>query len=288
MQTSESIPQGSIRKSKLIGKVLVYAILCAGAAAFLFPLIWMLLTAVKPLAETTRVPPTWLPSEFLWGNFLKATQQIPFWLYAKNTLIVCVLSVFGTLLSSTLVAYGFSRIKWAGRDSLFLLVLATMMIPFPVTMVPMFVVFAKLGWVGTLKPLWVPSFAASAFNIFLLRQFFRTIPMELSEAARIDGCSEMGILWRVVVPLSKPVLLVAGLFQFIASWNDFMGPLIYLTRQETYTLALGLQFFQSQHGGTQWNYLLAASALVILPVMVLYFFAQKFFIEGISMTGIKG
>jgi multiple sugar transport system permease protein len=288
MPTNEKRLQGSIRKTKLIGKMLVYAILCAGAAGFMFPLAWMVLTALKPIAETKHVPPIWLPSKFMWSNFLETTRQIPFWLYTENTLIVCILSVIGTLTSSTLVAYGFSRINWRGRDSLFLCVLATMMIPFPVTMVPMFVIFAKLGWVGTLKPLWVPAFAASAFNIFLLRQFFRTIPMELSEAARMDGCSELGILWRVIVPLSKPVLLVAGLFQFIFSWNDFMGPFIYLSRQETYTLALGLQAFQSQQGGTQWNYLMAASAMVILPVLVLYFFAQKSFIEGISMTGVKG
>jgi multiple sugar transport system permease protein len=163
-----------------------------------------------------------------------------------------------------------------------------MMIPFPVIMAPLFVVFGKLGWIGTLKPLWIPSFGAAAFNIFLLRQFFRTIPAELTEAARIDGCSELGILLRIVLPLSKPVLLVVALFQFIASWNDFLGPLVYLTRENTYTLALGLQFFQSQHGGTYWNYLMAASSLIVLPIIAIYFFAQKAFIEGISLTGLKG
>jgi multiple sugar transport system permease protein len=278
----------SHKKQRLVSAVAIHIILIAGAIAFLFPLIWMISTALKPIEETTRMPPTLIPSTFMWSNYTKATTAIPFWMYAKNTLIVCVLSVIGTLVSSTLVAYGFSRIQWKGRELLFYCVMATMMIPFPVIMAPLFVVFGKLGWIGTLKPLWVPSFGAAAFNIFLMRQFFRTIPMELTEAARIDGCSELGILCKIILPLSKPVLLVVALFQFIASWNDFLGPLVYLTRQETYTLALGLQFFQSQHGGTQWNYLMAASSLIVLPIIVIYFFAQKAFIEGISLTGLKG
>lgn len=278
----------SHKKQKAASSAAVHIILIVGAIAFLFPLVWMLSTALKPLPETTRIPPTLIPSKFMWSNYKEATTAIPFWQYAKNTLIVCSLSVLGTLISSTLVAYGFARIQWKGRDAVFYLVLATMMIPFPVIMAPLFVVFGKLGWIGTLKPLWVPSFAAAAFNIFLMRQFFRTIPAELTEAAKIDGCSELGILVRVVLPLSKPVLLVVALFQFIASWNDFLGPLVYLTRQETYTLALGLQFFQSQHGGTYWNYLMAASSLIVLPIIIIYFFAQKAFIEGISLTGLKG
>jgi multiple sugar transport system permease protein len=198
------------------------------------------------------------------------------------------MTVIGTLVSSTLVAYGFSRIQWKGRDTIFYCVLATMMIPFPVIMAPLFIIFGKLGWIGSLKPLWIPSFGAAAFNIFLMRQFFRTIPTELTEAARIDGCSELGILVRIVLPLSKPVLLVVALFQFIASWNDFLGPLVYLTRENLYTLALGLEFFQNQHGGTQWNYIMAASSLIVLPIIIIYFFTQKAFIEGISLTGLKG
>jgi multiple sugar transport system permease protein len=248
----------------------------------------MTLTSLKPLAETTQIPPTWLPSVWMWENYHEATTAIPFWVYAKNTLIVCALSVLGTLCSTTLVAYGFSRIDWRGRDVVFMCVLATMVIPFPILMVPLFVVFSKMHLVGTLTPLWLPTFGASAFNVFLLRQFFMGIPRDLSEAARIDGLAELGILFRIILPLSKPALLVIALFQFIFSWNDFMGPLVYLTRQETYTLSLGLQFFQSQHGGTQWHHLMAASTLIVLPVVVLYFFCQRYFIEGISLTGLKG
>ncbi len=214
--------------------------------------------------------------------------EVPmFLIYLRNTLIVAVLGVIGTVLSSSLAAYGFARIQWAGRDRLFLVALSTMMVPFAVTMVPMYGVFRALGWIGTLKPLWVPAFFGSAFNIFLLRQFFRTIPQDLSDAARIDGCSEWGIYWRIILPLSKPALAVVALFHFMWAWNDFMGPLIFLTKQETYTLSLGLQFYQSQHGGSEWHFLMAASTLMILPIVVLFFFTQRTFIQGISTTGMK-
>lgn len=223
-----------------------------------------------------------------WENFALAIRAMKYFpRYLGNTLLLCFLTVTGTVLSSALAAYGFSRIEWRGRNTLFLLALATMMVPFPVVMVPIYNLFRALGWIGTFKPLWVGSFCAGAFNVFLLRQFFLTIPRDLSEAARIDGCSEWRIFWQIVMPLSRPALTVVGLFQFMGTWNDFLGPLIYLTKQEDFTLALGLQFFQSQHGGTEWHYLMAASTLIALPIVVLFFFTQKTFIEGISMTGIK-
>ena len=224
-----------------------------------------------------------------WDNYpkaIKAMKEFPN--YLKNTLILCVLTVIGTVASSAIAAYGFARIPFRGRNKIFVIALATMMIPFPVVMVPVYCMFRWIGWIGTLKPLWVGSFTAGAFNVFLLRQFFMTIPKDLSDAARIDGCSEWRIFWQIILPLCKPALMVVGLFQFMGTWNDFLGPLIYLTNQKDFTLALGLQFFQSQHGGTQWHYLMAASTLVVLPVIVLFFFTQKTFIEGISMTGIKG
>jgi len=190
--------------------------------------------------------------------------------------------------SSALAAYGFARIPWRGRNKVFVIALATMMIPFPVVMVPIYCLFRWVGWIGTLRPLWVGSFVAGAFNVFLLRQFFMTIPKDLSDAARIDGCSEWRIFWQIILPLCRPALMVVGLFQFMGTWNDFLGPLIYLTNQKDFTLALGLQFYQSQQGGTEWHYLMAASTLVVLPIIILFFFTQKTFIEGISMTGIKG
>ena len=226
---------------------------------------------------------------FRWDNFTKAVKAMKFFpMYLKNTLIICFLTIIGTVASSALAAYGFARVPWRGRNQVFVLALATMMVPFPVVMVPVYTLFRWLGWIGTLKPLWVGSFCAGAFNVFLLRQFFMTIPKDLSDAARIDGCSEFRIFWQIILPLCKPALMVVGLFQFMGSWNDFLGPLIYLTNQSDFTLALGLQFFQSQHGGTEWHYLMAASTLVVIPVIVLFFFTQKTFIEGISMTGLKG
>ncbi len=213
---------------------------------------------------------------------------ITFLTYLLNTLVVAVLSVIGTVLSSSLVAYGLSRIKWRGSNTLFIITLSTMMIPFPVLMIPLYSVFRELGWIGTLMPLWVPAFFGSAFNIFLLRQFFLTIPSEISDAARIDGCSEFGIYWRIMLPLAKPALAVVALFQFLFCWNDFLGPMIFLTEPSTFTMALGLQQYQSQHGGSEWHLLMAASVLLVLPIIVLFFFMQKTFIQGISTTGVKG
>lgn len=338
-------------------RAVIYLLLTLGSALFLFPLIWMVSTSVKPVSQTkdarpslvpypekmvgqdgatypaayymepgareeklvalvsqggsetvidvdipggkkdrltvasdlVRIPPVWR-----WENYWKAITYkadilgyIPFLRYGRNTLYIGILSVIGVVLSNSLVAYGFSRIQWVGRDIFFTLTLATMMIPFPVLMVPVYVIFKTLGWVGTPKPLWVPAFFGGAFNIFLLRQFFMSLPFELSDAARIDGCSEMRIFREIILPLSRPALAVVALFHFMHVWNDFLGPLIYLTDQKTYTLAYGLQAYQSQHGGTQWPLLMAASTLVVAPVILLFFLTQKTFIQGITVTGMK-
>lgn len=322
-------------KTNPVLRLLLYLLLAAESILFLLPLVWMLVTALKPIEQTMAVPPTWAPWRYTvevgaatvpvklgkaledgrievvaeadgavmtvphaavrrrfaprWGNFREAVFAMKhFGTYLRNTLLLCLLTVTGTVLSSALAAYGFACIPWRGRRRVFLVALATMMIPFPVVMVPLYCLYRWLGWIGTLQPLWVGSFFASAFNVFLLRQFFMTIPKDLGDAARVDGCSEFRIFWQIMLPLCRPALMVVGLFQFLATWNDFLGPLIYLTDQSDFTLALGLQFFQSQHGGTEWHYLMAASALVALPVIVLYFFTQKRFIEGIAMTGLKG
>jgi multiple sugar transport system permease protein len=218
---------------------------------------------------------------------LAAGHRVSFWRFLANSLIICVFGVIGTVLSNAIVAYGFARVRWKGRDAFFAITLATMMVPFPVLMVPLYSVFKAFGWIGTLLPLWVPAWFGTAFNIFLFRQFFLGIPEELSEAARIDGCSEWRIFWRIILPLSKPVLATSALFHFLFAWNDFMGPLLYLTRQETFPLSLALQSFQSQVGGVEWHYLMAASAVTTLPVILLFFFAQKTFIRGIATTGSK-
>lgn len=255
---------------------------------FLLPFFWMVSTSLKPLNETMKLPPQWLPSSPQWNNYPDAMQAMgPFWLYARNSLLLAFLNVVGTVFSSAFVAYGFARLDWRGRDGCFFVLLATMMIPFPVVMVPIYGLFRALGWIGTFQPLWVPAFLAGAFNVFLLRQFFLSIPRDLSEAARIDGCSEFRIFWQIILPLAKPALLTVALFQFMATWNDFLGPLIFLAREDQYTLALGLQALQGTISGTPWHHLMAASTLVLLPVLVLFFFTQRTFIRGIATTGLK-
>lgn len=268
--------------------ILVFLALLFSAVAFLAPLAWMVSTSLKPLRETMTLPPVWIPSEIQWRNYPDAIAAMGhFWRYAGNSLFLAVMTVIGTVTSSALAAYGFSRVDWKGRDKVFLILLATMMIPFPVIMVPLYSLFKTFGWIGTFKPLWVPTFFAAAFNVFLLRQFFLTLPKDMAEAARIDGCNELQIFWHVVLPLSKPALLVVAIFQFMATWNDFLGPLVFLTEQKDFTLALGLQSFQSQQGGTAWHLLMAASTLVVLPVIILFFFTQRTFIEGIATSGSK-
>lgn len=244
-----------------------------------------------------RIEPQWFNYRVVLDpQFARERNYLPFdfFRYLGNTLTICILGVLGTVISCSLVAYGLARIPWKGRNVLFVLTLATMMIPFPVTMVPLYALYRKIGltlnwpWIGTFKPLWVPYWFGSAFNIFLLRQFFKTIPSELSDAARIDGCSEWRIFWNVILPLSKPALAVVALFHFMYAWNDFMGPLIYLTETKDYTLSLALQFFQMQQGGSEWHFLMATATLMVLPVIVLFFFTQKTFIQGIATTGMKG
>lgn len=283
-----------MRRRNLLATLSIEVVLIAMSVVFLFPLLWLISTALKPIEETMRIPPVWIPSRLQWNNFADAMTYgadklgyIPFLVYARNTMLLCILVVAGTVASNTVVAYSFARLKWKGRDAMFAATLATMMVPFPVLMVPTFALFRQLEWIGTFRPLWVPAWFGSAFSIFLLRQFFRTIPFELSEAAKIDGASEWRVFRDVVLPLCKPAIAVVALFSFMGTWNDFLGPLIYLLDQKTFTLALGLQFYQSQHGGTQWNLLMAASTIVVAPVIVLFFFTQRLFIQGIALTGLK-
>lgn len=271
------------------------AIIIAICATFIMPFLWMAATSLKTLPQTMSEPLNFFPNPQFhnYGDVLRS-EKVDFRLFARNTLLLAILTVSGTVFSSALCAYGFAKIRFKGRNALFGLMLATMMVPFPVTMVSMFSLFRYIGeatgieFIGTFKPLWVPAWFGNAFFIFLLRQFFMTVPDELSEAARIDGCSEIGIFFRVMLPLSRPALMVVALFTFMGVWNDFLGPLIYLQRPDQYTLALGLQAFQSQHGGAETNQLMAASLMVIAPVIVLFFMTQKTFIQGIATTGMKG
>ena len=271
------------------------ALLAVGFVAVV-PFLWMLGTSLKTGDAAAAYPPQWWPRPLVWRNYwdVLTSPRFDFLLWTRNTLVVEVLVVAGTTVSSAVVAYGFAKVNFKGRGALFAVMLSTMMVPFPVTMVSIFTIFRWLGdhtgvaFLGTFKPLWLPAWFASAFNVFLLRQFFLTVPDDLSEAARIDGCGEAGIFFRIMLPLSKPALTVVALFAFLGTWNDFLGPLIYLQRPEQFTLALGLANLQSQQGGTPWPTLMAASVLVILPVLALFFLAQRTFVEGIATTGMKG
>jgi multiple sugar transport system permease protein len=272
---------------KAVRLLLSHVVLLALGSAFLLPFYWLVSTSLKADTEIFALPPVWVPHPPHWSNYARAVSYIPFFLYLRNTLTISILSVIGSVLSCSLVAYSLAKIRWRGREPLFLLIVATMMLPGQVTMIPQFTIFNALGWIDSFKPLVVPQFLGTAFYIFLLRQFFLTIPQELSDAAQIDGCSDWTTYWRVVLPLAKPALATVGLFTFMGAWNDFTGPLLYLNDETKATLSLGLQQFVGQHE-TEWAMLMAASTLMTLPIILLFFLAQRFFIEGITLTGIKG
>jgi ABC-type glycerol-3-phosphate transport system permease component len=272
---------------ELIGKIIAYTLLTLGSILIMIPVFWMVSSALKPNNQIFLFPPQWIPNPIQWDNFVTAMTSLPFGTYFQNTMIIEVGSIVGTVLSCSVVAYGFARLNAPGRNFWFVVLLSTMMLPGVVTMIPVYLIFRQLGWVNTFLPLIVPNFFGSAFFIFLLRQFFMTIPRDFEEAARIDGANTWQVLTRIMLPLSKPALATVTIFTFMGVWNDFMGPLIYLNKPETYTLALGLNFFKGQYV-SQWNLLMAASLVMMLPLVLLFFVAQKAFIEGITLTGVKG
>ncbi|OYD14305.1 sugar ABC transporter ATP-binding protein [candidate division WOR-3 bacterium JGI_Cruoil_03_44_89] len=276
----------SKKTSKKIWTMAATVIILAGVFVILIPLFWMLTTSLKTYAEAENM--AWLPRAPQWANYFTALKAMNFWRALGNTILITFLAMTGHVFSCALVAYGFSRLRFPFRDPLFVILLATMMIPGQVTMIPIFIEFKALGWVDTFYPLIVPAFlGGSAFFIFLLRQFFMTIPTELDDAARIDGCSHFGIFFKIIVPLSKPALLTVALFSFMYNWNDFMGPLIYLNSPEKKTLALALQDFNSLYA-VQPHLMMAASLVIMLPCLAIFFFAQRYFIKGMVITGVKG
>jgi ABC-type glycerol-3-phosphate transport system permease component len=279
--------QRAYRVHKALGRLIIHLILIAGAIFLMIPLAWMLSTSLKSLGTVMMIPPEWVPDPPIWSNYVEIFRVVPFGLYIRNTAFVTVADVLGKMLSCSLVAFSFARLRWRGRDTLFLVMLATMMLPSQVTLVPQFVLYRYLGWIDTYLPLILPNWFGGPFLTFLLRQFFMSIPLELDDAARIDGASIFGIYWRIILPLSKPALAAVGIFMFNSSWNDFFGPLIYLHSRELYTLSLGLRSFQDQNY-TEWHLLMAASLVAMVPVLLIFFFAQKYFIQGIVFTGIKG
>jgi len=275
------------------GRALLYGTLVFLSVVFLVPLFWMVTSALKPQPQLFVWPPVWIPDPPQWQNFGEALTLFPFGSYIANTLYISIPCVVGTVLTSSFTAYGFSRIDWPGRDKVFAVVLSTLMLPFAVTMIPLYLVWRNIGLIGIetplrgFGPLILPMFlGGGAFNIFLCRQFFMTIPQELSEAARMDGCSELRIYWQIILPLARPVLATISLFTFLGTWNDFLGPLIYLTSIDQFTVSIGLRQFQFEHG-SRYDYMMAASTVTTLPIIALFFFAQRTFIQGITLTGIK-
>jgi multiple sugar transport system permease protein len=254
---------------------------------FVLPLYWMILTSVKPDVQIFVYPPVWWPATFVWSNYPSGLTYVPFILYMKNSALYSTAAVVGAMFSNPLAAYSFSRLRWPGRDAMFIITIATLMLPGTVTLIPVFIIFRNLHWVNTYLPLIVPTFLGSPFYIFLLRQFMMTIPNELSDAARIDGTGEFGIYWRIMLPLIRPALAAVALFEFIRGWKDFLGPLIYLNSDKLYTVSVGLQQYK-QEFNTQWAFLMAASTTATIPIIILFYLTQKTFIQGITLTGIKG
>jgi multiple sugar transport system permease protein len=268
-----------------------YLCLLAFSALFFAPFAWMLSVSIHDLPGVFAQPFRWIPDRVMWRNYGDVTSLLPFWHYTVNTAIITALAVTGTLLSCSLVAFGFSRLRFKGRDTLFSICLATMMLPGQVTMIPLYMFFSSIGWVDTYLPLVVPAFFGSPFYIFLLRQFFLTIPKEYDEAAMLDGAGRFRIYWSIVLPLARPALVTVALFTFIGTWNDFFGPLIYLNSPELATLTLGLNMLKAQivgTGATQWHLLMAGAVLIMLPNIIAFALAQKQFIKGIAAGGLRG
>ncbi|MEZ4706106.1 MAG: carbohydrate ABC transporter permease [Caldilineaceae bacterium] len=279
----------SRRMRKAIHALVVYALILPGACIFILPLVWMISTALKPSNEIFVYPPQWFPSSPQWSNFSEGwTAYLNFNRMFMNTLIITVNNVIGNLFSCCLAAYGFARLRAPGKNIFFALVLATMLLPTEVTIIPQYVLFTKLGWNNTWRPLMVPPWFGWPFFIFLLRQFFMSIPMDLDEAARLDGASSWRILWSILLPLVRPALATVVIFAFIGNWNNFLGPLIYIRSVDKQVLAVGLNMFRGQYGQVDFHYMMAVALIVLLPVLLVFFFGQRLFVQGIALTGIKG
>jgi ABC-type glycerol-3-phosphate transport system permease component len=281
-------PRAASRSTRRVVRTLIiHAVVVAGSIAFAVPLVWMISVSLMNIRQAFSFPPEWIPRPFTIDNYLYGFRVFRFLDYFKNTAIITALAVLGTTISSTIVAYGFARLRFRGRETLFVILLSTMMLPQQVTMIPLYVWFTQLGWVNTFVPLTLPAFFGNPFMIFLLRQFFRTLPTELDDAAKIDGASFFGILWRICAPLAKPAIGVVAIFTFIYNWNDFQLPLIYLQDQRLWTVAIGLLQFR---GSTFMNLpaLMAMTMVVILPEIALFFLTQRYFVQGVVMTGLKG
>lgn len=274
-------------RGEALQRVLAHLVLLIGGLAFAMPLIFMVSTSLKAMRQIAMFPPQLIPNPVIPRNYSDVFLYAPMHKYLGNTLIITVTWVFGAAVTSSLAAYAFARLRAPGKNMLFMILLSTMMLPGVVRLIPTYILFAKLDWVGTFKPLMIPALTGSAFYIFLLRQFYMTIPRDLEDAALIDGCSRFRTWISIIVPLAKPALATVTVFAFMGGWNDYMGPLIYLNNKRQYTMSLGLQVFTRQHLA-EWGMMMAASTMMVVPIILLFFFAQKNFVQGITMTGMKG
>ena len=275
----------SVRRG--VGRFATYTVLLVGAAVSFFPFVWLVRSSFMEMWQIFITPPEWIPDPFAWENYPMALTSVPFGQYFLNTLKIVLGVITGTVLTSTMAAFAFARLRWKFRDTIFAILLTTMMLPYAVTLIPTFILWSRLGFVNTYVPLIAPAWFGAPFFIFLCRQFFMGIPFELDEAAYVDGASPFFVYWRIILPLAKPALIVVGIFSFMNVWNDLLGPVIYLSDPNKFTVAIGLAQFQGMYTA-QWHLLMAASTVVLLPVIVLFFIAQKYFIEGIALTGLKG
>lgn len=278
----------SARNRKRLSGALITVVLIAGSIIMMMPFVWLVVSSFKLEEKIFLFPPEWIPNPFRWQNYPEALLYKPFGLYFFNTLRIVVFNLIAILLSASFCGYGFARIRFPGRDFWFGLVLATLMVPYFVLMVPQFIMFSRLGWVDTFYPLTIPYFfGGGAFNIFLFRQFFRSLPEELADAGRIDGCNEFRIYWQIMAPLCKPAFATVAVFTFLFAWNDYIGPLLYLRSDYNFTVAIGLATFRGVMR-TEWNLLMAAATAMTVPVVMLFFFAQRYFVEGLVLSGLKG
>jgi multiple sugar transport system permease protein len=271
----------------MIGRALLYVFMTVLGVTFLIPLAWVISTSLKLPGEVFIQPIQWIPTEPRWSNYLEVFKQVPFEKFVFNSFYVTALGTLGAVVSSVMVGFALSRIRWPGRDVVFAVLLATLMLPGIVTLVPVFILFKQVQWVGTFYPLWVPSWFGGAFYIFLIRQYMMTLPGELDEAARIDGASNFRILWQVIAPLCGPAIASVAIFSFLAHYNDFIGPLIYISDNQMYTLPVGLLWIQGRFGN-YWHLVMAASMMAITPIIILFFVAQRYFVQGIQFTGLAG
>ncbi len=277
-----------MKKGKIIRNIFLYSVIILSSLVFALPFVWLLRSSLMETWQIFILPPEWIPKPFRWQNYKEALSVYPFGRYFLNNLTIVSLVELGVLLTSTIVAFSFSRLRWKGRDILFILLLTALMVPYAVTLIPTFILWKILKSIDTYRPLIVPAwFGGGMFNIFLLRQFFLTIPYELDESAYIDGASPLRVLFQIVLPLSKPALLTVSIFTFMGVWGDVLGPVVYLNSTEKYTLAVALANFVTTYAG-QWNYLMAASVIVMLPPLILFFIGQRFFVQGITLTGLRG